>query len=174
MLLAAGSRCFGAGINGERHAGAFDLTWCGFAPPSVAGKRLYRFAALFVLMGFAAPFHGCGPRCFRRLAPEYLGRVFSHSMSMKSSAMPDWTDAFRRVLPRSLASTPVLISGILVMGISLLKNSLPAIRTLDHKPLRSIDDVADRAHIAGCEVSRITTEKTTPSVVIEPSGDFCG
>jgi DHA3 family macrolide efflux protein-like MFS transporter len=68
-----------------------------------------------------------------RIAPECLGRVFSLSMSMMSLAMPIGlmlAGAFAEVIG---VHTWFLISGVLVIGISLLMMSMPAIRALDDK-----------------------------------------
>ncbi|MDP3448891.1 MAG: MFS transporter [Eubacteriales bacterium] len=92
------------------------------------------FAVLCVVMGFAAPFHGVQIAIFQeRIAPECLGRVLSLSMSMMSLAMPIGlilAGAFAEVIG---VHTWFLISGILVILISLLMMSLPAIRALDDK-----------------------------------------
>ena len=92
------------------------------------------FAILCVVMGFSAPFHGVQAALFQeRIAPECLGRVFSLSMSMMSLAMPIGlmlAGAFAEVIG---VHTWFLISGILVIGISLLMMSMPAIRALDDK-----------------------------------------
>ena len=107
------------------------------------------FAALCVVMGFAAPFHGVQTALFQeRIAPEYLGRVFSLSMSMMSLAMPIGlmlSGAFAEVIG---VHTWFLISGILVMGISLLMMSLPAIRSLDQKPLPEQEAAVEAAPVA--------------------------
>jgi len=93
------------------------------------------FAVLCVVMGFAAPFQGVQTAIFQeRIAPECLGRVFSLSMSMMSLAMPIGlmlAGAFAEVIG---VHTWFLISGLLVMIISVVFMSLPAIRSLDHKP----------------------------------------
>ncbi|MCE5189945.1 MAG: MFS transporter [Eubacteriales bacterium] len=121
------------------------LTASGLLPASgFAG-----FAALCVAMGFAAPFHGVQTALFQeRVAPECLGRVFSLSMSMMSLAMPVGlmlSGAFAEVIG---VHTWFLISGLLVMGISLLMMSLPSIRSLDEKPaaekeLAALPEAAD-------------------------------
>ena len=94
------------------------------------------FAALCVVMGFAAPFHGVQTALFQeRIAPECLGRVFSLSMSMMSVAMPVGlmlSGAFAEVIG---VHNWFLISGVLVMAISALMMSLPSIRSLDEKPV---------------------------------------
>ena len=87
-------------------------------------------------MGFAAPFHGVQTALFQeRIAPECLGRVFSLSMSMMSVAMPVGlmlSGAFAEVIG---VHNWFLISGVLVMGISVFMMSLPSIRSLDEKPV---------------------------------------
>jgi len=92
------------------------------------------FAALCVVMGFSAPFHGVQSALFQeRIAPECLGRVFSLSMSMMSLAMPIGlilAGAFAEVIG---VHTWFLISGVLVIAIALLMMSMPAIRALDDK-----------------------------------------
>lgn len=94
------------------------------------------FAALCVVMGFAAPFHGVQTALFQeRIAPECLGRVFSLSMSMMSVAMPVGlmlSGAFAEVIG---VHNWFLISGVLVMAISVIMMSLPSIRSLDEKPV---------------------------------------
>lgn len=94
------------------------------------------FAALCVVMGFAAPFHGVQTALFQeRIAPECLGRVFSLSMSMMSVAMPVGlmlSGAFAEVIG---VHNWFLISGVLVMAISALMMLLPSIRSLDEKPV---------------------------------------
>ncbi len=93
------------------------------------------FAALCVVMGFAAPFHGVQTAIFQeRIAPECLGRVFSLSMSLMSLAMPIGlmlAGAFAEVIG---VHTWFLISGLLVIGIAFLMMSVPAIRALDDRP----------------------------------------
>ena len=92
------------------------------------------FAALCVVMGFSAPFHGVQTALFQeRIAPECLGRVFSLSMSMMSLAMPIGlmlSGAFAEVIG---VHNWFLISGVLVILISLTMMSMPAIRALDDK-----------------------------------------
>ena len=94
------------------------------------------FAVFCVVMGFAAPFQGVQTALFQeRIAPECLGRVFSLSMSMMSVAMPVGlmlSGAFAEVIG---VHNWFLISGVLVMGISVLLMSLPSIRSLDEKPV---------------------------------------
>lgn len=94
------------------------------------------FAVLCVVMGFTAPFQGVQTAIFQeRIAPECLGRVFSLSMSMMSLAMPVGlilAGAFAEVVG---VHNWFLISGLLVMIISLVFMSLPAIRSLDDKPV---------------------------------------
>jgi DHA3 family macrolide efflux protein-like MFS transporter len=104
------------------------------------------FAVLCVVMGFAAPFQGVQTAIFQeRIAPECLGRVFSLSMSMMSLAMPIGlmlAGAFAEVIG---VHTWFLISGLLVMAISLVFMSLPAIRSLDHKPAEEAVQMAMEA-----------------------------
>lgn len=95
------------------------------------------FAILCVIMGFAAPFHGVQTAIFQeRIAPECLGRVFSLSMSMMSLAMPVGlmlSGVFAEVIG---VHNWFLISGLLIMAISLVLMSLPAVRALDQKPTK--------------------------------------
>lgn len=112
------------------------LMGLGFAASGLLPKNGFiGFAALCVVMGFAAPFHGVQTALFQeRIAPECLGRVFSLSMSMMSLAMPIGlmlSGAFAEVIG---VHTWFLISGVLVMGISVFMMSLPSIRSLDEKP----------------------------------------
>lgn len=112
------------------------LMGAGFAAAGLLPENGFvGFAALCVVMGFAAPFHGVQAALFQeRIAPEYLGRVFSLSMSMMSLAMPIGlmlSGAFAEVIG---VHTWFLISGVLVMAISLVMMSLPSIRSLDQKP----------------------------------------
>jgi DHA3 family macrolide efflux protein-like MFS transporter len=106
------------------------------------------FAVLCVVMGFAAPFHGVQTAIFQeRIEPECLGRVFSLSISMMSLAMPVGlmlSGAFAEVIG---VHNWFLISGLLVMAISLVMMSLPAIRALDKKPARA-DQIAQAAEPA--------------------------
>ncbi len=100
------------------------------------------FVALCVVMGFSAPFQGVQTALFQeRIEPECLGRVFSLSMSMMSLAMPIGlmlSGAFAEVVG---VHQWFFISGILVIAISGLMLSLPAIRGLDQKP----DDAVQQA-----------------------------
>ncbi|MEA4871084.1 MAG: MFS transporter [Christensenella sp.] len=111
------------------------LMGAGFAASGLLPKDGFiGFAILCVVMGFSAPFHGVQTALFQeRIAPECLGRVFSLSMSMMSLAMPVGlmlAGAFAEVIG---VHTWFLISGVLVMAISLLMMSMPAIRALDDK-----------------------------------------
>ena len=108
----------------------------GFAVSGMLPKEGFiAFAALCVVMGFSAPFHGVQTAIFQeRIAPECLGRVFSLSMSMMSLAMPlglMLAGAFAQVVG---VHNWFLVSGILVIGISAVMLSLPAIRGLDTRP----------------------------------------
>jgi DHA3 family macrolide efflux protein-like MFS transporter len=106
------------------------------------------FAVLCVVMGFAAPFHGVQNAIFQeRIAPEYLGRVSSLSMSMMTLAMPIGlilAGTFAEVVG---VQTWFLISGILVVLIALLMMSMPAVRALDDKrtPAVLASDVPETA-----------------------------
>ncbi len=112
------------------------LMGAGFAASGLLPKEGFiGFAALCVVMGFSAPFQGVQVAIFQeRIAAECLGRVLALSMSMMSLAMPVGlmlSGAFAEVVG---VHNWFLISGILVMGISVLMMSIPAIRGLDNKP----------------------------------------
>lgn len=107
------------------------LTASGLLGP---GGYVY-FAVLCVPMGFSAPFFN-GPMMAlfqTRIAPEYLGRVFSLSGSLMSLAGPVGLGIAGLFAEIVGVSRWFFISGLLICGIAVLCVAVPGVRHSDHQ-----------------------------------------
>ena len=90
------------------------------------------FVVCCAIMGFSGPFYGVQNALYQeRIKPEYLGRVFSLSISTMSLAMPLgllFAGAFAENIG---VHTWFFISGIGIVGIAILASLLPSITAID-------------------------------------------
>jgi len=106
-----------------------SLTVSGLLPPS----GFVAFVICCVIMGLSVPFYsGVQTALFQeRVAPEYLGRVFSLTGSVMSLAMPIgliFSGLFADIIG---VNYWFFISGLLILGISVICPLIPSIRKLD-------------------------------------------
>ncbi len=91
------------------------------------------FVVCCIFMGLSAPFYGVQTALYQeRIKPEYLGRVFSLSMSTMSVSMPLgllFAGAFAEQIG---VHTWFLISGVGIMAIAVLAFYLPSIVAIDN------------------------------------------
>ena len=92
------------------------------------------FAACCLVMGASGPLYGVANVLYQeQIKPEYLGRVFSLSMSLMSLAMPLGL-LFSGALARKFGINRwFLLSGLTILTIALLTWRHPAIRAIDPK-----------------------------------------
>jgi DHA3 family macrolide efflux protein-like MFS transporter len=91
------------------------------------------FAVCCVFMGFSVPYYsGVSSALYQeKIAPEYLGRVFSLNTSMMSMAMPIGL-VFSGLFADSVGVNRwFFFSGIAVLAISALCLLVPSVRRLD-------------------------------------------
>lgn len=90
------------------------------------------FAACCLVMGASGPLYGVVNVLYQeQIRPEYLGRVFSLSMSLMSLTMPLGL-LFSGFFAQKLGvGRWFLLSGLAILGIALLTWRLPAIRGID-------------------------------------------
>ncbi|MGI6153866.1 MAG: MFS transporter [Christensenellaceae bacterium] len=101
----------------------------GFLPP----QGFVVFAICCAIMGLTVPFYGGISTALyqEKIAPEYLGRVFSLSTSLMSLAMPIGL-VFSGLFADGVGVNRwFFFSGIAMMGISFLCMLIPAVRKLD-------------------------------------------
>lgn len=85
-------------------------------------------------MGISAPFYGVQTALFQeKIKPEYLGRVFSLSVSVMSLAMPLGLLFSGMVAEQIGVNNWFFISGAAIIAIALLMFSVPSIRALDDR-----------------------------------------
>lgn len=96
------------------------------------------FVVLSLLMGVSAPFYsGVETALFQeKIQPEYLGRVFALMGSLVSFAMPLGLILSGIFTDQIGVNRWFLLSGILIIGISILCISIPSIRKLDEDTSR--------------------------------------
>ena len=89
------------------------------------------FVVCCAIMGFSAPFYGVQTAIFQEMVrPEYLGRVFSLSLSTMSLAMPLGLIAAGCFADMTGVETWFAISGIFIAGIAVVGAVLPSIKEL--------------------------------------------
>ncbi len=95
------------------------------------------FAICCVVMGFAGPFfNGATTALFQeRIAPEYLGRVFSLQGSIISLAMPIGLVFSGMFADEVGIARWFFFSGVAAMAISMLCLLIPTVRTVDRKKM---------------------------------------
>ena len=89
------------------------------------------FVVCCAIMGFSAPFYGVQTAIYQEMvSPEYLGRVFSLSISTMSLAMPLGLIAAGCFADMTGVETWFAISGIFIAGIAVVGAVLPSIKEL--------------------------------------------
>lgn len=89
------------------------------------------FVVCCAIMGFSAPFYGVQTAIYQEMVrPEYLGRVFSLSLSTMSLAMPLGLIAAGCFADMTGVETWFAISGIFIAGIAVVGAVLPSIKEL--------------------------------------------
>ncbi len=90
------------------------------------------FAVCCVVMGFSSPLYGVQSVLYQeKIKPEYLGRVFSLSMSLMSVAMPVGL-LFSGMFSEQIGVHRwFLVSGVVIIAISLLTLKLPSVKALN-------------------------------------------
>lgn len=89
------------------------------------------FVVCCAIMGFSAPFYGVQTAIYQEMVrPEYLGRVFSLSLSTMSLAMPLGLIAAGYFADMTGVETWFAISGIFIAGIAVVGAVLPSIKEL--------------------------------------------
>lgn len=89
------------------------------------------FVVCCAIMGFSAPFYGVQTAIYKEMVrPEYLGRVFSLSLSTMSLAMPLGLIAAGCFADMTGVETWFAISGIFIAGIAVVGAVLPSIKEL--------------------------------------------
>ena len=89
------------------------------------------FVVCCAIMGFSAPFYGVQTAIYQEMvSPEYLGRVFSLSLSTVSLAMPLGLIAAGCFADMTGVETWFAISGIFIAGIAVVGAVLPSIKEL--------------------------------------------
>ena len=89
------------------------------------------FVVCCAIMGFSAPFYGVQTAIYQEMvSPEYLGRVFSLSLSTVSLAMPLGLIAAGCFAHMTGVETWFAISGIFLAGIAVVGAVLPSIKEL--------------------------------------------
>ena len=89
------------------------------------------FVVCCAIMGFSAPFYGVQTAIYQEVVrPEYLGRVFSLSLSTMSLAMPLGLIAAGCFADMTGVETWFAISGIFIAGIAVVGAVLPSIKEL--------------------------------------------
>ena len=89
------------------------------------------FVVCCAIMGFSAPFYGVQTAIYQEMVrPEYLGRVFSLSLSTMSLAMPLGLIAAGCFVDMTGVETWFAISGIFIAGIAVVGAVLPSIKEL--------------------------------------------
>lgn len=89
------------------------------------------FVVCCAIMGFSAPFYGVQTAIYQEMvSPEYLGRVFSLSLSTMSLAMPLGLIAAGCFADMTGVETWFAISGIFIAGIAVVGAVLPSIKEL--------------------------------------------
>ncbi len=89
------------------------------------------FVVCCAIMGFSAPFYGVQTAIYQEMvSPEYLGRVFSLSLSTMSLAMPVGLIAAGCFADMTGVETWFAISGIFIAGIAVVGAVLPSIKEL--------------------------------------------
>lgn len=89
------------------------------------------FVVCCAIMGFSAPFYGVQTAIYQEMvSPEYLGRVFSLSLSTMSLAMPLGLIAAGCFADMTGVETWFAISGIFIVGIAVVGAVLPSIKEL--------------------------------------------
>ena len=89
------------------------------------------FVVCCAIMGFSAPFYGVQAAIYQEMvSPEYLGRVFSLSLSTMSLAMPLGLIAAGCFADMTGVETWFAISGIFIAGIAVVGAVLPSIKEL--------------------------------------------
>lgn len=92
-------------------------------------------------MGFSAPFYGVQTAIFQeKVRPEYLGRVFSLSISTMSLAMPLGLIASGFFADMIGVDIWFLISGIFIMAIAVVGALLPSVQALNGEKHIHIDE----------------------------------
>lgn len=89
------------------------------------------FVVCCAIMGFSAPFYGVQTAIYKEMVrPEYLGRVFSLSLSTMSLAVPLGLIAAGCFADMTGVETWFAISGIFIAGIAVVGAVLPSIKEL--------------------------------------------
>lgn len=89
------------------------------------------FVVCCAIMGFSAPIYGVQTAIYQEMVrPEYLGRVFSLSLSTMSLAMPLGLIAAGCFADMTGVETWFAISGIFIAGIAVVGAVLPSIKEL--------------------------------------------
>ena len=89
------------------------------------------FVVCCAIMGFSAPFYGVQTAIYQEMvSPEYLGRVFSLSLSTMSLAMPLGLIAAGCFADMTGVETWFAISGIFIAGLAVVGAVLPSIKEL--------------------------------------------
>ena len=89
------------------------------------------FVVCCAIMGFSAPFYGVQTAIYKEMVrPEYLGRVFSLSLSTMSLAMPLGLIAAGCFADMTGVETWFAISGIFIAGLAVVGAVLPSIKEL--------------------------------------------
>ncbi len=89
------------------------------------------FVVCCAIMGFSGPFYGVQTAIYQEMvSPEYLGRVFSLSLSTMSLAMPLGLIAAGCFADMTGVETWFAISGIFIVGIAVVGAVLPSIKEL--------------------------------------------
>ena len=105
----------------------FALLIAGVLPAS----GFIAFVVCCAIMGFSAPFYGVQTAIYQEMVrPEYLGRVFSLSLSTMSLAMPLGLIAAGCFADMTGVETWFAISGIFIAGIAVVGAVLPSIKEL--------------------------------------------
>ncbi|HCO74831.1 MAG TPA: macrolide efflux MFS transporter Mef(A) [Clostridium sp.] len=108
-----------------------SLTISGLLPTS----GFVIFVVCCAIMGFSVPFYsGVQTALFQeKIKPEYLGRVFSLTVSIMSLAMPVGLILSGIFADRIGVNNWFLISGILIVGIAIVCPLIPVVKSLDDK-----------------------------------------
>ena len=122
------------GFQGKTTTGLLSIAVMGIAL-LIAGilpaSGFIAFVVCCAIMGFSAPFYGVQTAIYQEMvSPEYLGRVFSLSLSTMSLAMPLGLIAAGCFADMTGVETWFAISGIFIAGIAVVGAVLPSIKEL--------------------------------------------
>lgn len=96
-------------------------------------ESFFIFVVCCLFMGLSAPFYGAQTALYQeRIKPEYLGRVFSLSLSTMSVSMPLGLLLAGAFAEQIGVHTWFLISGVGIMAIAVLAFYLPSIVAIDN------------------------------------------